>query len=196
MLKSDNIISLDIDGVLTDYPNCWLRFLGDKVGQNFDTVRDAKMVCGIKTYNEVKAIYRASDYKANLSIKNEAREFIDFFSDKGFEFVVATSRPILDPAYPSLMNLTKNWVHKNVQPNCNVYYKDETLNCVPILPSLKFHVDDELKYAMAFLKRNVPSFLIRNIQLPLVKLKGCEKPPVREVSSLCEIVNMHKRGKV
>lgn len=188
--KAKNIISLDIDGVLTDYPNCWLHFLEDAVGQKFNTIGDAKLSLGRKKYSEVKAVYRASDCKANLKIKSEARRFLDFFADRGFEFIIATSRPILDPTYPSLMALTKDWAHKNVQLNCNVFYKDLSLSCIPHLQDLNFHVDDELKYAAAYSKKNVPSFLLRNTQLPQLELSSDEKLPMKEVLSLGEIIDV------
>lgn len=46
---SNKIVSIDIDGTLTDYPKPWLSFLRTQTGQDFDSVFSAKNAIGLKT---------------------------------------------------------------------------------------------------------------------------------------------------
>lgn len=159
MLKTKNIVSLDIDGILTDYPKCWLKFIYLHTGQHFKAIEQAKIA--IKDdYSRLKRLYRSSEYKEFLPLLPQANVLIDFLRDKGYNFIISTSRPILSPEFPALYDITKNWVCRNVGPDCPVYFKDETLQFIPNLHKIDFHIDDELRFAQAFASKDVFSYFV------------------------------------
>ena len=170
-MRNKNIISLDIDGILTDYPKCWLQFLYLQTGKNFKSVQHAKIKLK-DDYSRLKSVYRRSEYKEFLPLLPQAELMLNFFRDKGYNFVVSTSRPILSPDFPALYTISKNWVSRNVGPDCPVYFKDETLQHIPNLHEISFHIDDEMRYAHAFACRDVFTYLITAINVTDKKEEG------------------------
>ena len=65
-MSNKRIVTCDIDGVLTDYPKCWLDFLQEKTGVLYDSTIEAKEK--EPNYSHYKYLYRESNYKATLPI--------------------------------------------------------------------------------------------------------------------------------
>lgn len=139
------IITCDIDGVLTDYPACWLKFLQDECGTLYSSTDEAKE--NEPKYSYYKDLYRESDYKATLPIIEHNKLALNKLSEK-FDIVFATSRPINDEKYPSLKANTYNWLKNTGIEFKDLVFKDENAKYLENL-DVVFHIDDELKYANA-----------------------------------------------
>ena len=155
-------ISFDIDGVLNDYPLCWLKFIEDEVGIRFNNTADAKNKLG-NLYYEIKSKYRNSKYKFNLPISNEALSLHADLVNKGYGIVISTSRPINDQLYPNLRSNTEDWLRKKGFHFDVLLYKMSEVLESNILTDIIFHVDDEQKFVDEFKKNGVHAYhLCRN----------------------------------
>jgi hypothetical protein len=160
VLNSKKYISLDIDGVLNFYPDCWLEFLFLQAGVWYKTKEEAKNKLGLNNYKLYKDQYRRSEFKANLPVRNEWISIANQFVKSGFEVIISTSRPIMSEKYPLLYDLTWQWLMKNDLKFSSIIFKDESLTYHShIKNEILFHVDDEVKYAQAFVENGIDTFL-------------------------------------
>lgn len=152
--------SCDVDGVLNDYPLCWLRYLAEKCGILYETVSLAKE--NEKDYGKYKDEYRNSSYKANLPIWRVNRDALCKIITNGYTPVMVTSRPILDEKYPDLYDRTYQWLKKN-GINFNQFdYKDPQAEFLERNHLISFHIDDDPAYAMKVAEKGVKVYLLRN----------------------------------
>ena len=79
-MVNKKIITCDIDGVLTDYPKCWLEFLQDICGTLYNSTNEAKEK--EPNYSYYKDLYRESNYKATLPIINYNKEALNKLAEK------------------------------------------------------------------------------------------------------------------
>lgn len=144
------IITCDIDGILTDYPNCWLEYLEEKCGTLYNSTQEAK--ASESKYSLYKDMYRESEYKANLPMNEHNKDILNKLSQK-YDIVFTTSRPINNKdKYPNLYENTFNWLKNNGLRFKELRFKDingDFLNDIDI----SFHIDDEAEYANSVSKK-------------------------------------------
>jgi hypothetical protein len=181
------IFSTDIDGVLNNYPICWLNYIKQEIGHEYKSTEKAKESLGDIVYSQIKSKYRKSEYKENIAFSVEARSALIEISHMGFEIVAATSRPIIDPEFPDLKEMTARWLKKNLGFQIRVIHKNENADFTDNLTNLKYHIDDELKYAIPIAKKNIPTFLIdRNNNYITTNSK------IQKISSFTEVISIIK----
>lgn len=149
MNNTREVITCDIDGILTDYPKCWLNYLKDNCGTLYNTVAEAKM--REPKYKMYKDMYRESEYKANLPMNEHNKEVLKCLSEN-YDIIFATSRPINDGRYPHLKDNTYNWLRKNGLNFKELVFKDIEATFLND-KNIAFHIDDEMKYAEAVSKK-------------------------------------------
>ena len=152
--------SCDIDGILNDYPLCWLRYLAEKCGTLYETVSLAKQY--EKEYRQYKDDYRNSLYKASLPVWRKNRDVINLISSRGFNPIIVTSRPILDNKYPDLYSRTLQWLKNNNICFSDFDYKDPDACFIDKYPQIRFHIDDDPLYAKKLSQKGVKVYLLRN----------------------------------
>lgn len=151
-------ISCDIDGILTDYPNCWLDYLASCCGKRYDTIEEAKKY--EKDYKFFKHNYRISGHKGLLTVNHNIVDVLSILKyEKKYNIIIATSRPIYDENYPDLFRLTKMWLEKNNVPFDFLEYKDLSACFVDKYDKVCFHIEDEKKYAIPIAQKGVKVFL-------------------------------------
>jgi hypothetical protein len=150
-------VILDIDGVLNNYPHCWLQYIELHNNQKFNTIEEAKKKLGEAEYKKIKHLYRTSGYKRDIPVNPEAPAFIKKLKQKGYKIIIATSRPF--HLYPDLKNLTREWLQKNDILFDALEIKSEQL--LTTYPGVEFHVDDELAHSHFFLEKNINVYLIK-----------------------------------
>ena len=72
--------SLDIDGPISKYPQCWIDYINIKENSNFTSKQEAKEKIGLENYKKLKHSYRLSDYKANLPVNDDIYFVIEKFA--------------------------------------------------------------------------------------------------------------------
>jgi uncharacterized HAD superfamily protein len=119
------LITIDIDGILNNYPICWINYVNNELGTSYQSKEEIKSSIGIDEYNKIKDKYRNSYYKANIMVNYDSLRFLNRLSSEGdFVIFILTSRPILDKKrYPNLEQLTLKWLIKNNIPFDNLHYK-------------------------------------------------------------------------
>lgn len=149
-------VTLDIDGVLNNYPTCWLDYIELEQKKRFLTIADAKKELGQDVYSEIKEKYRTSGYKSMLPVNPIAPAFTKLLKEKGYKIIIATSRPF--DSYEGLRKLTFDWLVNNEITFDFLEKKNETLlsNYGPL-----FHVDDELDHVHFFLEKKVKVFIVK-----------------------------------
>ena len=152
--------SCDVDGILNDYPLCWLRYLADKCGTLYETVSLAKQ--NEINYKHYKDEYRNSSFKANLPVLRRNRDTIRKIISRGYNPIMVTSRPILDDKYPGLFDRTLQWLKKTELPFSEFKYKDPAASFLDSCHKIHFHIDDDPIYAKIVALKGVKVFLLRN----------------------------------
>lgn len=168
MFKDRKVITCDIDGILTDYPNCWLDFLYERCGIRYGTTQEAKI--REKDYSFYKDQYRESEYKANLPIDVRNKNALNRLAKK-YDIVITTSRPIYEKKYPHLLQNTKKWLDNNGIEYKDLRYKDNEGKFLDGL-NVEFHIDDEIDFANLVAKRGGTVYLVTSNRTPQEKIEG------------------------
>lgn len=155
------IVSFDIDGVLNNYPECWLSFLNQKLNITFRSIEEAKKILCSEQYDSIKKIYRLMGENSEFTVANsDMIKVVNSFYNAGFHVIISTSRPINSLNFPLLLNLTIQWLIEQGVQFSQVVYKDDTLsNHRHLLSNIQFHIDDEIKYIRVFRNFGVTAYL-------------------------------------
>ena len=158
--KTRNIVSFDIDGVLNNYPHCWVKYLNKITGKDFNSKAEAKAALSIDDYDTIKNEYRLSGEVSEFTRVNlEMVELIREYHQRGYRIIISTSRPILSAQYPDLFHLTSSWLHYIGLPDFELLYKSVGLpDHIDIMSQILFHVDDETKFIEEFNNFNIKTF--------------------------------------
>lgn len=156
----EKIVSFDIDGVLNNYPDCWLKYLNHRTQSEFENISRAKEILDENIYNLIKDEYRLMGENSIFTITNAKMiKLINKFYEDNYYVIISTSRPLMSSKYPNLYNLTYQWLKKEGVCFSELIYKDDTLsNHTHLLDRILFHLDDEIKYVDLFKKYKVNSF--------------------------------------
>ncbi len=152
--------SCDIDGILNDYPLCWLSYLAEKCGTLYESVSLAKQY--EKNYRRYKDDYRNSLYKANLPVWRKNRDVINMITSSGLDAIIVTSRPILNSRYPDLYGRTFQWLKNNNINFSDFEFKDPNACFLDKYPEIKFHIDDDPAYALKVAQKGIKVYLLKN----------------------------------
>jgi uncharacterized HAD superfamily protein len=142
-------VSLDIDGVINDYPKCWLRYIESITGYRFASKLEAKRIMGEK-YRQVKNKYRNSNAKENVKVKSDIKYVIQKLYNKTEKFYFHTTRPIKNEKYPNLEAITKRWLKKNNIQYDKLRKKDRLLR----ENEVDVHIDDNIEHAKKIRRYN------------------------------------------
>lgn len=162
-----NVCYFDIDGVLADYPQCWLDFLKlhyEEIGMEPDEIDDLNKVkrrVPYQTYKDLKKLYRTSGYKGTIPVNPGAAELVHWLKSKGYIIVIITSRPIKE--HPCLFKITTDWLQsKGIPYDDLIYNEDKVVDVATRYPGLHFGVEDHRYYANLVAQWGYQMFLLDN----------------------------------
>lgn len=174
-------ISIDIDGVLNNYPTCWLDYIELQQNEKFTSIEDAKIKLGERVYSDIKEKYRTSGHKGKIPVNPIASEFTKLLKKTGYKIIIATSRPF--DLYPGLETLTLNWLKSN---NIEFDFLERKKNLLLKNYNLLCHVDDELEHVYPLLKENIGVFIIQRAD---INYEGYENyPTLQLVNNLSDVL--------
>lgn len=108
----EKIIIVDIDGILTDYPKCFLKWYSHTyyttLYESIDEMQENMM---IEDYNYYKHEYRMSHAKRSLPVNENIVNALKILSDDYFIWIV-TTRPEISPVKED----TIFWLESNDVP--------------------------------------------------------------------------------
>lgn len=113
------IVSFDIDGVLNNYPKCFVDYVNLKK-KKFKSINVLKKKIGLKNYKIIKDKYRRSNYKYNLEINPKLISIVNKISKK-YNLLISSSRPF--NKYKKMYRRTHLWLKKNNINNFNLVHK-------------------------------------------------------------------------
>lgn len=141
--KDKKIALIDIDGVLSDYPNSFLE--STLYLKKFDNIQDA-MSSDYSAYHIAKKYYRRSGVKADIGVREGAKELLDYLKDHDYFIILLTSRP-----YDKISRIyqdTLYWLdNKKLKYDAIIWEKEKAKYVIKHLSehNVVFCVDDELK---------------------------------------------------
>lgn len=158
--KSNKVVGVDIDGVLADYPDCFINYVNDKVGTDFK-VED------LNQYNLYEAItdiptevmkglkhdFRKSGELKKVGVLSGAKKFLKTLKDKGYKIVLLSARPYKE--YRRIFADTKEWLDKNDLIYDAILWDEDKLNRLIREfgeDNVSFFVEDNLKNANSISK--------------------------------------------
>jgi len=159
---------LDIDGVLNNYPKCWLDFLQGKLLSDdsrtqyiIKDLRRAKHNIPYQIYKDLKWEYRESGYKTTIPTTPMAPEITYDLHQMGYHIVIITARPVKE--HPSLFKQTVDWLQKNsIEFDDLIFDEDKHIAVLKRYPHLKFGVEDHRYYANLVASWGYKMYLLDN----------------------------------
>ena len=136
------MFSSDIDGILNDYPNCFLRFLKECHGISVNSLDDAKLSLA-EEYRVLKNLYRNSPFKYNLPFQEDALGFYKSLNERNIPLIFSTSRKFKN--YPNMYDQTYKWLQSSGIDFATLTSKEKG-NFSKL--NITHHVDDEAEHAL------------------------------------------------
>ncbi len=110
----NKIAIVDIDGVLSEYPNeVFFKYIQNKKKDLFKSKEEIVNKYGRFEYDRLKNGFRKSGLKIKYKIKENSKKSIDFLKSKGYYISIVTSRPLLIQN----INTTREWLKEK-----SIYY--------------------------------------------------------------------------
>lgn len=146
-------ISLDIDGVVSEYPEHFLEFLSIETGRTFQDLLACKRELGADLYENVKSKYRLSTFKYEIPLKQGMVELSQEIYSQGAKIFIHSSRPFKE--YPNMQRSTSKWLlssgfqfervaEKNlkniIESSCSVHVDDEIQEIKRLQANISAHI--------------------------------------------------------
>lgn len=144
VLESDKkICAVDIDGILSDYPKCFIDWVNENGNLDFkiETMKDFRREP--KKLLEMKHLYRVSRTKRNLPVKNNVVNAMKKLKNEGYHIIILTTRPA--KKYSKLYIDTLVWLENNRIPFDYLKFVEEEKFATIIhdFSIIKFMIEDE-----------------------------------------------------
>jgi uncharacterized HAD superfamily protein/phosphoribosyl-ATP pyrophosphohydrolase len=117
VLNYDNVIGVDIDGVLADYPRSFIEFINKEMKTNYD-YKDIKSYDIAESLSlppeecaKLKNLYRETGQKRFIPVIDGAKQFLEELKYLGYTIVLLTSRPY--DKYKRMFGDTQYWLVQN-----------------------------------------------------------------------------------
>lgn len=144
--KESKIAALDIDGVLGDYENWFLKYCKDVHNIQYSSIKELKLNMGLLNYENVKSMYRQSGWKATMPAIDGAAQFTKFLRENGYTIIILTARPYDEyyRIYPDTLSFLKT---NNIVFDGIIFNKEKHLKIIKEFPNLSFMIEDNAKIA-------------------------------------------------
>lgn len=166
-----DIVGVDIDGVLADYPRGFVDFVNEQTGRNIDPIA----IVGYNVADELskefgmdrqecinlKHIYRDSGQKRFIPVIEGARQFLEELKCMGLTVVLLTSRPVKE--YKRMFADTQYWLAENKLHYDAILFdeaKGERLIKEFGKDKVRFFVDDVASFANGISNNGIKCYLL------------------------------------
>ncbi len=158
-LKNKEVIVFDIDGVINNYPTCYLDWIYKETKIKYSDMEDIKEKLDIKTYEDLKEKYRLSGVKANQPINNDTVKLMNDLKAEGNTIILYTTRPV--NRYKRINSDTLRWLKKNKIPFDAIYWTDfQKEDFYKLGLNIKFIVEDDINNAKLFSAEGYKVYLL------------------------------------
>jgi FMN phosphatase YigB (HAD superfamily) len=151
----ENIVIIDIDGVLNDYPQCFYRWITTAYGAS---AMDGLLQDRAR-YETMKDEYRASGAKRTLPVDNDSRAALKILKRKGIPIVLLTDRPYMKSKRISYDTMA--WLDASDIPYDYLFwsYGQSKTHIVKKVKSVLFMIDDKPKTCQQFHALGIRAYL-------------------------------------
>lgn len=162
-----DVVAVDIDGVLADYPRSFLEFINQELGTTYTidqvTTYDIYGCLGIppEIGLSIKNKYRETGQKRFIPVLPGAKEFLLRLKAAGYTIVLITARPY--EQYSRIYADTLEWLARNDLPYDYLVFhekKEEYLIDMVGKDAIRFFVDDVVGNANSVSRLGIPCYLI------------------------------------
>lgn len=156
------VCAIDLDGVLIDWPGCFINFTNKKLNKKFKNLYDMKKGLSNKKYLLMKHEYRISGIKQKVPCTNGAKEFVDSLKRLGYSIIILTARPYKQ--YFRIFADTKICLDKHgIKYDAILFDDAKHVKIVKEFPKLKFMVEDSRVISNEVGAWGYKCYLINNI---------------------------------
>lgn len=182
-LRNTEIVIFDIDGVINNYPDCYLDWVSEKFGTRYKNMDDIKGKLDIQTYENIKEQYRLSGAKKDQPINLDTKRVMQEIHSQGHKIVLYTARPAA--RYKRIFSDTLTWLNKNEIPFDAIYWTDfQKEDFYKLGFQVRFIVEDDIRNAKFFSKEGYRVYLLNYDHN-----QGYEHPNIVRIDSTLEILN-------
>ena len=161
-----DLVALDIDGVLADYPISFQNFIQEKTGvwvdiKGYDIYDEYSHVLGRDKLIDLKHQYRESGQKRYIPVCDGAKELCDRIHSDGLGIIFLTSRPYKQ--YNRIFADTLFWLEENgmkKKGDAVIFDEDKNYRAIKEFPNIKLMVEDNAKFAQNIASLGYKVFLI------------------------------------
>ena len=155
LVAQEKVCIIDIDGVLTPYPDGFLGW----VRATYNLELDPKMVT---TWEHYKDLYRQSGAKRDLPVIESSKQALIKLKERGYTIVLLTNRPV--GVYQRIYSDTIYWLTTNGIPYDYIFWAQgkKILEIMDKVSSIKFIVDDDIATVMQFDSAEIKSYFYGN----------------------------------
>ena len=150
--KKMKTVSFDLDGILNNYPKCFLDYVNASKKIKFRSIDNIKKN-SLKNYESLKDAYRKSNYKYNLKISKKLVNIINKFS-LHYNVLIITTRPFAK--YKKMYRKTFLWLKKNNIKNFKLFSKKKSIFTKN---EILLHIDDKEEDINKIYNKNTLYFL-------------------------------------
>ncbi len=158
-LSGEKVVGVDVDGVLNDYPDCFLQWVEFEEGIYASNLKILKEKVGYRRYLDLKCEYRESGEKVNQIVEDGAKEFLSELRSLGFAVVALSKRPYW--RYHRIYADTLEWFEKNeLEVDAILFHPEKHRKIVEDFPNLVAMVEDDPNVAREVVTIGIPVALI------------------------------------
>ena len=144
--EKTKIVAIDIDGILSDYPDCFVKFANKKLSKKYANLFELKKEESNTVIDELKHEYRSCGVKAHLPVNFAAPRLTKILKDAGYTIVLTSARPY--KIYNRIFSDTLIWLKKNkIFYDYIVWDAEKHIQVIRNYPKMEFMIEDEAKYA-------------------------------------------------
>jgi len=158
-LRNEEVVVFDIDGVINNYPDCFVDWVNINKKTSFKSLENIKCEMNIEEYEKTKEEYRLSGDKRFQPINVDTVETITKLKSLGYKIVLYTVRPV--NTYKRIYSDTLQWLNANNIRFDSIYWSDYSKEDFYKLGlKIKFVVDDTLSNVVLFSKEGIKTYLL------------------------------------
>ncbi|MEI8337401.1 MAG: hypothetical protein WCG37_11125 [Actinomycetes bacterium] len=147
-----NIVGVDLDGILAQYPENWIEYVNRELGTFYtlaDFYEQSIPLPDIQRdqYEELKHCYREAGHES-LYVKPfaDAKQLLDGLKAFGLKIVILSARPYKQ--YKRMQNDTVKWMeHYKLPYDAFIWERDKHIKIVELVPNMACMIDDDLMVA-------------------------------------------------
>jgi uncharacterized HAD superfamily protein len=151
------VVCIDIDGVLADYPNYFIKFVEGETGikfgdlkirsPNITDVLGEVLPGGREAVRALKHKYRMDGYKRTIPVVAGAAEVLQRMKTAGLTIVLLSARPY--KIYPRIFADTIEWLKVNSMPyDAIIWDENKEERMLKQLPNMMVMFEDNAKNAL------------------------------------------------